>query len=565
MAEIAEKKDLVSEIYEPDKWRKVSYKTKLCEGKMLLAGQESKPEPITLNLNIKGWHRIFISIMNLRSENYTYVKLSDDSCFTGVRSSGRLPIQWCPTECVEEIYWKSADLTNQKVVLARPEYMHPITSALLWIRLEKMSEDEILEFKTLEKKKNHCIQMHFDEDFYTENALEYENDHIMRLYQLKNSNVDFFNLEYSYSYDYLERNNDCSLLRCDTKRTDFTYKDIAKRKEYIKDAIDFCHDNGFEIYATERMCTSNFFTPYSLPNWNKNFVKRKEFHCINRDGSTTTISSYAFEEVQQYIIDNMLHFVKMGFDGVSMIYHRGMYIGFEKPVIDRFSERYPDVDPYLLPMSDERLCSVRCEIMTEFMQKVRNALDSNFDKHIKVNVLGEYGLETAKYMGLDIETWAKNGLIDSASQTDMELYEDLTDCMSDENPSLIDMAKYKKRLEDYPVIRRNYGTDIDKVCLHTAEYSLLEEKYGIKVYHILPWPHAVDYTEYDQIIERMKKSGAKRFFSWNTDHLVWDLPEWYIVSHIGNKRNDNIPLRRFFRTLSLDDNDVTHFSPNWMG
>ena len=40
--------------------------------------------------------------------------------------------------------------------------------------------------------------------------------------------------------------------------------------------------------------------------------------------------------------------VAYGFDGVSLIYHRGTHIGFEQPVLDRFHALYPNIDPQRL-------------------------------------------------------------------------------------------------------------------------------------------------------------------------------------------------------------------------
>ena len=252
-----------------------------------------------------------------------------------------------------------------------------------------------------------------------------------------------------------------------------------------------------------------------------------------------------------------------GFDGITLIYHRGLYIAFDEPVIERFHELYPDIDPHTLPMSDERLNGVWCEFMNTFMQKLRTAVDAVSDKHIKINITADYSLATSKHLGLDITTWAENGWIDSVAQADMETVELLDGCMSNENPNLIDLDKYRKVLSERAIIKRNYGTNMEKVCVHIPEYRQLE-RFGVDVFHVLPWVHQFAAEEYEQIFKQMEQAGAEKFLSWNTNHMLSDLPEWHTVSRYGNESED-VCLRRFHRVLSFAGNDISQFHPNWRG
>ena len=63
-------------------------------------------------------------------------------------------------------------------------------------------------------------------------------------------------------------------------------------------------------------------------------------------------------------------------DGVEMIFNRVVAtVLFEKPFMDRFAAKYPGVDPRELPSADKRVYTTRCEIMTEFVTKMRERLD----------------------------------------------------------------------------------------------------------------------------------------------------------------------------------------------
>lgn len=63
----------------------------------------------------------------------------------------------------------------------------------------------------------------------------------------------------------------------------------------------------------------------------------------------------------------------------------------------------------------------------------------------------------------------------------------------------------------------------------------------------------------------MQECGAKRFLAWNTNHMTWDLPEFHIVSNIGNEPGVDVTLRKFYKVLSIDDNNISQVVANWRG
>ena len=563
LKEIAQEKDLISKVYETDKWREIQYKTKLGEGIMLVGAEDANPQSITFNIDLKGWHRVFVGMLNLRTENYTYLKLSRDLCYSGIRHARQgSPASWGSEEYAEEVFFGSFDLTNQKLIMAKPDSMFTNTAGLLWIRCEEMTDDEVKAHLNLENNKNKCIQMHIDADLHAEDKTECEDDYLIRLYKMKNTNTDFCSLEYAFDHGGYEYKDELTLHHFDKRWTDGDYKFMSVKDSVYKKYVSFAHEIGIELFASERMGVASFSTPYTRLSWKDKFCEdNKQFYCKNRDGSTVSVCSYAYTPVQDYVLKNMKEVVSYGFDGVTMIFHRGMHLGFEQPFIDKFKAIYPDINPCELPISDERLHGVWCDVMTDFMRRARKELGEN----IKINVITDYGLETAKNLGLDIELWAKEGLVDIVTQADMETYEDLTDCMSDENPKLIDLEKYKNRILDYPPIRRKFGTNSAKITEHINEFISLEENYGVKVYHVLPWIGALSIDEYNSYVTKLQSMGAKRFLSWNAYGAEWNIPEWYYITHIGNESNDEIVKHRFVRMLQLDNRDISHFNNNWRG
>ena len=562
IARICKEKERISDEYSENKWKIAEYRAGEYSGNMLICPETVFPPKLTLQINVKGVYRIYLCFPRLRSENYFYIKTSDEMCYTGVRAKKNIKYEWQSEENFEEVYWKTADLTGRDIIISKPDSMFDCIAGLAWIRLEEADSSEIFEQNNVK-----CVQMHFDEDMLAEDSLETEEDYFLKLYQLRNTNTDFLSFEISFDYDKIPDPKTPRLHRREERWDRGMFSFTGKTKErFYSNAVKFAHENGFEIYATNRSEVGNFSMPYTMYGWNFNFVKNHpELYIKNRDGSTIKACSYAYKEVWDYLIAIYLDVLKYGFDGLSLIFHRGIHIGFEQPVIDRFKEKYPDINPCLLPYSDKRLHDILCSFVNEFMEQLRASVDKNFDRHIKINVIMDYSLETSKNFGLDAAYWAKCGYIDSVSQADMEMYEDLEGCMSNENTEFIDLEKYSHIIKERAIIKRNFATNVVKVIKHIPEYVNLKEKYGVEVYNILPWVHTFEPYEYDDVVEKMRKAGAKKFFSWNTNHLVWDLPEWYVVSRIGNERNTDIIHRKIYRVLSLDGDDVSHFNVNWRG
>lgn len=558
---IANNKEIISEKCEDGKWLAMDYENKLGKGKLLATSELIYPEPITLSLNLKGWHKIYIGLFNMRSENHIYAKLSGDEEYSIIRHTGLgCPKRWCATEYMEEVYWKCADLTDMQFVLAKPQLYFKSIAGLAWIRCEEMTEEEVERYKASLEMPNKCVQMHYDCDALFEDESEDRTKFFVELNRLKNTNADFVSFEYSILYDSEKDDSYFPMFKTDQNIYSGKYKNTD---ELLKKALEWSKQNGIKLYATERMSMSNFYAPYFAPNFKKRFfTDNTGYYCKTRDGKTVNACSYAYEEVWDYVIANMVRMAEMGFDGISMIFHRGIHIGYEQPVIDRFHELYPDVDPRRLPITDKRLNGVWCEFITNFMRRLRERMNATFDRHIELNAITAYSIEMARRVGLDLETWAKEGLVDSISQGDMEVFEELDGCLGDDG--LIDLDKYSKVLVDRPIVRRSSG-HIEKTCLYIKEFAELEEKYGVKVFNILPWVEMYDIETYKSWVAKMEELGAKRFLAYNTNHILCTLPEFHVVSHLGNDMGADVTLQKYYRTLSFDNSDISQYNPNWRG
>ncbi|NLV74627.1 MAG: hypothetical protein GXY52_08090 [Chloroflexi bacterium] len=551
------------------------YETGEVQGTALAAGELTSPEDIRFKLGLRGWHKIFVAVLNLRSENYMYLKLTGDEGFTGLRSPFREHRhRWCPTEFAEEFYWKSADLTGEDIILSKPARIELVRNAccLLWIRCVPMTEEETAEYLAYhDTSATACIHGHVDGDRNTFDQSVDSEKLLVKEMPLCGTDISELSMEISGDIDneaFLTSTDDedAALLtvsaECNLRGNRLFYEN--REKAYAL-RIDFLHRHGIRVYAANRMSVASFQTPFTSPAFQLAFANHHpEYYAVMRDGSTVKVCSYAFEQVQTYVIDTLKEYVQYGFDGFTLLWHRGLHIAFEEPVIRRFEERHPGVDPFVLPVKDDRLNGIWCEFMTEFMRKLRAALDEAAGKRMQINVVSEYTPETARHFGLDVETWAREGLIDEILQSNMETFEDLEGCLREDGT--IDLARYKEKLGRDYIIKRNHDTDVDRVLDGIPQYLPICKKYGVKFYAAFPWEHTVSPHEYPGIARRMKQAGAEGFFSWDTNGVVLDLPEFHAMSMTGHEKvNEETYTVNYYRMLSLDGSNISAFNPNWRG
>ena len=550
------------------RWSVVPYKNKLGEGKLLFAEKDSHPESLTLTLGLSGWHRIFIAMVpfiHAEPQTCIYLRLSGDFCNTGVKSSPRTPRTWAPKEYIEEVYWKSADLTGQSLIISHPsDAWAPSSSSLVWIRCVPMSEEEITAHLAGAQDNTKCVHAHIDEDA-AYNDILLEEDYLMKLEQMKDTDIEVLSFETSGYYDTVPAQDGAVF---GGKEYEVIYNRclgyLRKRSEIYKKTVDNAHAYNIKILAALRVSLNApgnrdaFLFRIRFPE------EHPEYFCKNRDGSVLKSLSYAYPEVQDFMIGWFADVLQYGFDGISLILTRGPLFGFEQPVAERFSKRYPNIAMERLPMADPRLHGIWCDIMTDFIHRLRMELKTTEGKRIWINTITDFGLDTSKNSGFDVERWAREGLIDSACQGDIEVYENLDGCMSDAEPGLIDMEKYNAVIGDRPVIQRTYSS-MKKVYQYIPQYLELGEKYGIDTYHNLPWMGSVSPEEFAETGEKLREAGARKFFWYNTNHAGWDLPEFYTCALLGRGLPEGVQLRTFTRTLSIDGLDISHFNPEWRG
>jgi len=579
LPEIVREKELVTKQRTKKTWQAVPYETDQISGVMLGAFTESYPKTVSLQLNLSGWYKVYVGLFCAMGESLTFLKLSNQKGWTQASFNAKFaPKMWKTIEYAQEMFLFAADITGVDLEICRPVSAYPNTSAVMWIRCVPVAEEELEGVKTeFSDKKNQTMHMHLDTNLTVVHAPKNLDEYCMYNYAFEASDAEVISQEISFEFSkeltLEDVRKDCVIDRMDRGWSMNDVKYLQKRKQIAKKRIRLAHDMGRKIYAANRMQISNFGFPYHRPAWNMQFFEEHpEYRAVWGDGQVMGFLSYAYPEVRTYMANQLIEHLKLGYDGLTLFWHRGMHVGFEQPVQELFCAKYPDVNLCELPMSDARLHGIWEDVLTELLtllrQKVRE-LEIAENRKISIHVIGGYNISEDRNLGVNFRRWAEEGLIDEASQADMETYEILDGCMQSDAPDKIEIEKYRQLGRTQKVIWRTHGTRPEKQLAGLPGYLELEEKWGIKVYHALPWVNSRTPEEYIDAAKTLYAAGAKRLHMWNTLQCMPDLAEWNVVKRLGHReeleRLYKEQYSQYIKILSVGGMDIRYFNPCWRG
>jgi hypothetical protein len=568
-------KSLLADEPSPKSWHVIPYETGEFSGNMLAAGEEAFPEEVSLNLGVRGRHKIYLGLVSFGTwdENVAEVYLSGERMRTALKPSHTNEVEgyvgWAGYEFAEEAFFKTADLTGQSLVLCKPKRNTNFTASLMFVRLVPMTDSEVFEEERSGRGKT--ILYHFDTDYYGDCGYRSANEYAGRAEMLSHGNGAALINENSFD-DGNESPKPYTVYKKGSRLSEEANLRYLREKEEIKrQIIAHTHRLGLEIYAGNRMEMGDFFIPYQVPFYNNGLVDQySQYKCRTRDGRTVDALSYAYPEVRALAIQKLLSAMTTGFDGLSLFFHRGVHVAFERPVVRKVKELYGS-DARRLPFSDARLNGVLCGFMTEFMRELKAALQKKADADgvdkYAVNVIVYFDTDSSRNFGLDVETWAREGLIDSVAQGLMKHYEVTDTCL--DGDGLIDLEKYKKENARFPVLRRFYLNDTETILSGIAGFLKIKERYGTKFYAALLWEDQTSEAQY-QLAKKLYSAGADHLICWNANHIAKKLPVLNAIKYAGDKArvlSEIAPpeFRRLHRVLSIHGHDISSFNPNWRG
>ena len=571
-----------------DKWRVIPYDTHEQSGNMLSCiGTE--PGEITFDPKLEGWYKIYLQFAGRSALD---VKLSSDNNFHMVIGNHQ-DISRCNdwyTYLVEEALWRCADMTGEAITVAIACDFGTRRGALAGIRFVPMSDEEVAAYRAeWEDKKNK--RLYVSDDMHNRlccGAQTFE-DFLPVVSRYEESDVEWISLE-DYSI-YVSGNlpteniDDFSFFREVDKNVQRSYSnfDTSKLYPYL---VGEAHKRGFKVSFAYRMTAWGLMYPYDQYYFDNSFIiAHPEFRTVDRNGEGVYALSYAYDEVQEYFIDKMLSGAESGCEAITLIANRAVpFVLFEEPVAKRFYEKYGEY-PYELPLDEPRLNALHCEIMLEFMRKLRRELDERFGKNkVEIHMRANFSPFDMKVIGLDIEQMLREGLITKILSYPNRHYENLAayDVWKDSEEYRIDLDKYTKAVHenifychpdggDFIPPYKNYrgelcGPQTSKE--RVEEWVSLGKKYGAEVY-IDIMPRIIQNSDFKRRVLEYYEWGVDGVALWDACERQWTAVSWDFVRRLGHKDEladiDPNKNHRYLKIYRIAGMEINRYSPGFGG
>lgn len=508
------------------KWRIVEYETAEFSGSLLFANMGANAPEITIDPQLRGWYTIKLGLWNPSEaawDTMTRFRLTKDLAWSRISGDGSNPGKTVFMESV----WKDADMTGQQLRIAQPSKIEPaVASSVAFIKFEPLSEQEVAKIKADRERKDTkrlvgTHDMHYL--FYTTREPGQE-EFLEELEAYRHTDFDILHFEYQLGGD--EQTDEMNWAFDAKADAIFRSGDVlyAHNMRYLKShglampmyqmLAKYAREMGKKFYIGYRMNAFNSDPPYDNIFKTKFYDNNPQWRCKDADGGEVARMSYAFPEVQERVISFFLYLLKTGCDGIAMFFHRCFpYVMYEAPAVERFMSKH-NIDPHTLPEDDPRWLDCKAEIMTEFVRRVRAALDEYAKTHNRPRLsLAAYLLvdpHNNRQEGLDGKRWAQEGLVDEIIANDLAA----------EYVADIDIDYYVDMVKD---------TD-------TKVYICLE-------------PRQIEPEGYRKKALDAYGRGADGLALWDSYQRQWTLYRWTMARRLGHAKE----------LSTWDDGEGTHF------
>jgi len=576
----------ISPVRELYKWNAVPYETAEVKGTMLVSLQEGRPGNVTLDPGLTGWYRVFVG--QYHDSQSVNVKLSGDGAFTNFASGGEAGYA---RHAVEDVYWKSADMTGEQVVIGKYRAGSPADAAIAWLRFVPMDAGEAAAFRADQAREDRkrIYATHDMHGMLSIAAPQDQDDWRTIVQAYEQSDVKWFSMENILIFDGGVSTGNPDNFAYPRPGDEMVQKGLKPKYTcpMIADLCGFGHRMGLKMCVSMRMGAWGIEFPYDQMYFTNTFMEEhRELRCVDRDGTPIDALSYVYPEVRSYIIGQFVRMAATGCDAVEMIYTRGVpYVLFEAPFVERFEKKYGQ-DPRYLPLDDERVTAERCAVMTEFVRELRAALDAAGRKNVGLHARTQFSLYDCRHVGEDLETWAKEGLIDTVISYPQRIREVLRgDVWRDGDPEHLDPDKYERYMRGAPesiIYRRQDFQFMPPMedsrgvlrgpkdqAERVAEFMALE-RYGVTVYLEI-MPRYMPAEEYRKRALELYGCGCGHISLWDTYGRVPNKVQWSMIRRLGHKdelscwSDGRGEYYSYHRLLRIGDKDVSRYVPAWGG
>jgi len=435
---------------EAGRWRLLAYQTQNLSGKMLFAPSFIRAPDVTLPLQAKGWHAVYLGVWNpeFACDGMPLVKarLSSAPAFRQMHLHGGADTQ--DATYLQEIHLTTADLTNQNLVIGKASGLVGQSCYVAYVKLvpiaaEKVKQIEAARAPTDRRRLTATIDgmsyFHFSEYSKPEHILE-----LVELYRHSDVGKILWAVSYGSAVNYPAKVPDALFLGDQSTRgalitgagsNDYvrgerqTYESL--RKFAVQGIIPqqvaakHAHEMGIKFDIMLRLGIHGAVEGVG-PLWSTaNSYTRKypQYRQRLQDGTLLEKASFAFPAVRQFQLDLIRDAAEqIDCDGVNLCFVRGPhYVAFEEPVQKAFQAKYHE-DARKVNPADPRLGPVRAEFITPLVRGAREVLDevgAKKGRRLELSVW-VWPTKDATWLGwtpplegLDVKGWINAGLIQS--------------------------------------------------------------------------------------------------------------------------------------------------------
>ncbi len=533
--------------YETDPDRGVHLK-----GRMLYASQSTESPPVTLKLNLKGPHAIYLASHHGWSPELYILKakLTKDPCFhrfatqlvsdKDLRTLGveQFPERNFTKYDLVEWFWRYEDLTGQEITFARPNQgsIREENCSLAYVKCIPLSEGEIAGLEKLRSENETKVLMGAIDGGGTYGWLpESREDLWEEIEPFRGTDVGRICFT-------IARTDVCVFpTKVGTRRTrEMGYfhpcfrvvgecmERLASRGiDPLKETIDYAHDSGVKILVTNRPAAPHM-APFQEDMHSPWYTRNSQWRCRLEDGSPLQQMSFAYPEVAEKFLGIFREGLERGADGICMMWCRGWpWVMYEEPVVESFSEKFGE-DPRKLPRNDPRWVKHKADVMTDgFVRPMRRILDEigqERDEHLEAAYYVFGRPEDCLHNSLDVETWVKEGLVDHL---------------------MVHPGTWSE----------GAGGERISIPVHEAVplFKEMAKGTGVKVYADV-YPRRMPAGSYLDQARLYFDSGADGLMYWDVDSRTSRKSEWVTACRLGHRKLiDNWPLdvSPYFKVVPL--------------
>ena len=394
----------MAEPCEEQDWRRMPYETMDgVKGTMVCSSADGEHRTLSLPLPACGPCRLYICMACFGDFTRIRLRLSGEGQWRPIRGMG---INWFP-ECVEYLF-REAVLKGQSLEISDDDGS-PAT--LAWVRIETMDVEP-------PKRVRQCIATL---DGYWIDTLDTYYDRIASIGGGNVSRLQFCLGEADVVSHYETKVGTNGFderfgIHMTPLHREITEKVNRLREEepnLVPKLIEFTHGLSMEFYGAIRLGAC--YMPGTCIHSNF-FHDHPEYHCMLKDGTHVARFSFAVPEVRNHFMALFDEMTDFDLDGLNLILMRSVPLMlFEPAFCDEFAARH-GISPLELPEDDERIISLRKELITNYLCEIRKMLDKKGMRRgrrfgFSLDVMATP--EANHSFGIDLEALVSGGIVDS--------------------------------------------------------------------------------------------------------------------------------------------------------